>query len=208
MFRTRGNEFYGSGVIKNTAAPNIDAIQSLIGERSVDKDPIRINPQIKVHKNLAPNYYKDYMNESIDNTNFEEREDYNLNEAAEFLEPQPNENLDFDGNGQPDYSYGSGTLGGKHAEDAEDAGELIHDGEEKIEEHSIKEAPKHEIIKEAVANKELMDEPKSNPMEVNKDVKLNTTDTRTNRQTLGMADGVVMGAGALAMALMVMGRNL
>ena len=26
--RTRGNEFYGSGVIKNTAAPNIDAIRN------------------------------------------------------------------------------------------------------------------------------------------------------------------------------------
>ena len=206
MNRSRDMDFYGSGVIMNTMRPSLDERKPLIHQREVHKDPIRIAPDIKVHPTLGKNYIKDFQEESIDKLNYDERDELQLNQAIDYLEAQPNEDFDFDGDGQTDFVYSEGELRGKQAEHADEVGEMIEEGENKIEEKSIEEAPKHEIIKDVKANEELKDEPKE-ILNGNKDVRLNNIDARSN-ESIKLSDMLTIGTGSLALAMMLMGNNI
>ena len=205
MIRSRDMNFYGSGVIKNTMAPDLDSREPLINQREVHKDAIHIRDNIKVHPTMGKNYYKDYMNDSVDNLNYNERESIQINDSVQYLEALPNEDYDFDGDGQTDFEYSSGELEGIQANHSEEAGEKIEKGEEIIEEKSTKEIPKHEIIKDVKANNELMDEEKN--INGNKDLRLNNIDARTD-DSIKLSDMITIGSGSLALAMMLMGKSI
>ena len=205
MFNSRGEEFYGSGIIQNTVPQNLDSVNVLKHERNVTKEPIRVDGKEKVNKIRGDNYYKDYMKEPLNKQNYGKRDDVHFDEAVNYLEPAENQNLDFDGDGNEDLSYGAGLLQGLMGEAAAEVAEEIQEGEDKLEEKSIKEVAKEKPIIEG--ERVLQGQEKQPTMEGNKDVKLKNTDTTTNKE-MKMGDMVSMGAGALAVAMMLMGKNM
>tara|TARA_R110001592_G_scaffold274201_3_gene541183 strand:+ start:1632 stop:2237 length:606 start_codon:yes stop_codon:yes gene_type:complete len=198
-------DIYGYGVIKNTIAPDRDSQPMLAGQRTVDKDPIYTNDHLKVNKSIGVNYYKDYMNEPISETNYEERDALHMDDAIDYLEAMPNINLDMDGDGEPDQIQGEGIINNaKAAEFSEQIQEQEDEPVQVVEEKSIKFAEPIVADVESVAQLAHVD--KKNPLEVNKDNKLNTLDTIKNSQ-IKASDILTMGAGGLALALMAFGRN-
>ena len=198
MFRKqRGSEFYGTGIIKNLIAGNIDNISPLINEIGNDKQVLNVDRQTKVHKDLGKNHFEDYQNESVDKGNGEEKEELSLEEALKYLEANPNENLDFDDDGKGDFNFGSKVNNEKSAL----TGELLGN------ENQLSENPVQSVMKDASANNELMDQPKSNPLEINTDLKLNNTDTMKD-SSIKASDMLTIGGGVLALALMAFSKNM
>ena len=198
MFRKqRGSEFYGTGIIKNLIAGNIDNISPLINEIGNDKQVLNVDRQTKVHKDLGKNHFEDYQNESVDKGNGEEKEELSLEEALKYLEANPNENLDFDDDGKGDFNFGSKVTNEKSAL----TGELLGN------ENQLSENPVQSVMKDASANNELMDQPKSNPLEINTDLKLNNTDTLKD-SSIKASDMLTIGGGVLALALMAFSKNM
>lgn len=190
---------YGVGIIKNTMKPNLDAQPILMGERGCVKDPIYVNDKLKVHPTMGKNYYKDFMNESVNNLNYEEREDYRVDEGINYLESVENQNLDFDGDGQEDFDMGMGVMSNEKAEEVQE--EIAKP--EALEEKSVKIQEPIKAHIEPVEKLEHID--KKNPLEVNKDEKLNNTSTMKDSQ-IRSADMLVMASGAVALAMMVLGK--
>ncbi len=205
MNNRRGEEFYGFGIIQNTSDPGLDDRERMMNEMGGDKQPIYISGKTKVNKDMGKNYYKDYLDEKVSDLNFEERRELNFDEAVEFMEPQANEDLDFDGDGDGDMEYGSGILQGAVADKAEEAAEDIQQGEIQMEAKPVNEAHQEKPIIES--ERVLQGQQKQQTMEGNKDIKLKNSDT-TKDSTIKMSDGLIMGAGGLALALMIMGRNM
>jgi len=205
MNNRRGEEFYGFGIIQNTSDPGLDDRERMMNEMGGDKQPIYISGKTKVNKDMGKNYYKDYLDEKVSDLNFEERRELNFDEAVEFMEPQANEDLDFDGDGDADMDYGAGTLQGMVADKAEEAGEDIQQGEIQMEAKPVNKAHQEKPIVES--ERVLQGQEKQQTMEVNKDIKLKNSDT-TKDSSIKMSDGLIMGAGGLALALMIMGRNM
>jgi len=205
MNNRRGEEFYGFGIIQNTSDPGLDDRERMMNEMGGDKQPIYISGKTKVNKDMGKNYYKDYLDEKVSDLNFEERRELNFDEAVEFMEPQANEDLDFDGDGDADMDYGAGTLQGMVADKAEEAAEDIQQGEIQMEAKPVNEAHQEKPIIES--ERVLQGQQKQQTMEGNKDIKLKNSDT-TKDSTIKMSDGLIMGAGGLALALMIMGRNM
>lgn len=199
MLNQRGEEFYGSGIITNTVPANLDSIKVLKHERNVTKEPIRIPANQKVNKVLGQNYYKDYLKESTDEQNYDEAQQLHFQQAINFIEPVENQNLDFDGDGNPDMDYGDGIINSLMGEDLEEE-------EQQIKEKSIKEKVNEKPIIES--ERQLQGQQKQPTMEGNKDNKLKNTDNRTNKEVMRMGDMVALGAGALAVAMMVMSKNM
>jgi len=205
MNNRRGEEFYGFGIIQNTSDPGLDDRERMMNEMGGDKQPIYISGKTKVNKDMGKNYYKDYLDEKVSDLNFEERRELNFDEAVEFMEPQANEDLDFDGDGDGDMEYGSGILQGAVADKAEEAAEDIQQGEIQMEAKPVNVAHQEKPIMES--ERVLQGQQKQQTMEGNKDIKLKNSDT-TKDSTIKMSDGLIMGAGGLALALMIMGRNM
>jgi len=205
MINRRGAEFYGFGVIQNTSDTNLDDREPMKDERCGDKYPIYTDGKIKVNKKLGENYYKDFMNEPVSQLNYEKRKELNFKSAVDFIEPTANENLDFDGNGEPDINFDDEVMiRGLLADNSNEAAENIEDPNN-IEPESVEEKKQEKPIIEG--ERELQGQETGKREIVNKERKLNNTDTKSDNQ-IKMSDGVIMAAGGLAMALMVMGRNM
>ena len=217
-------DWYGYGVVQ-VRKPNLDMTANRMPKGGVycDKEPIRYNPHEKVMPN-APNHFKDYMNDSIDSLNFEERAEERVETGLLFTDGAATENLDFDMDGVPDMDmYDLKVVPNKKAtEVAEDmaevaSGEAIAEVEapiNHIEEKSVKFKEPEVVVKES--HMEIVN-PKTKSAELaseqekpktfekpHNDMK-SVTANISNKQ-ISMSDGIIMGAGGLAMAMMIMGR--
>lgn len=206
MLNRLGEDYYGFGTIQNTVPEDLDSLKPMKGERDVCKEVINIDPKIKVDKDKGDNQFKKYIEEPVDKLNFGERERINFDTAIEFLEPMENQNLDFDGDNQPDFNYGDGFLKGVEASKAMEAGKDLGEaeGEQQLEEKPVAQVVKEKPIMEP--ERELKAQESRPTMEGNKDNRLKNTDNAKDSQ-IKMADGVIMAAGALAVAMMVMGKT-
>ena len=190
---------YGIGVIKQVVAPGKNSMLPLPKERGVDKVPIHTNANIKVDPNKGVNYYKNFLNESVSNQNYDEAEDLSVEQGIEYLEAIPNINLDFDGDGMADYQMGQGLLQGQASEKAKEA-----EVAEEIEDKPIVAKEVEKPIVESTVNLEQADHNK-NP-QPNREEQLKTTDTG-KAFNINAGEGVVLASGALAMALMLFGKS-
>jgi len=194
-----GEELYGIGVIKQTMAPGKNNMLPLQNERGVDKMPINTNGNIKVDSQKGINYFKNFLNESVSKQNYDELEDLQIEKGIEYLEAMPNINLDYDGDGMPDFQQGSGILQGQATEAAKEA-----EVAEEIDEKPLIAKEVEKPIVESTVNLEQADQNK-NP-QPNREEKLKTTDVPKGFN-INAGEGVVLASGALALALMLFGRS-
>jgi len=192
-------QLYGIGVIKQIMAPGKNSMLPLPNERGVDKIPIHTNPNIKVDPQRGINYFKNFLNEPVSKQNYDEAEDLQVEQGIEYLEAMPNINLDFDGDGMPDFQQGPGLLQGQATEKAEEA-----EVAEEIEEKPIVAKEVEKPIIESTINLEQAEYNKN--VQPNREEKLKTTDT-SKGFNIKPSEGVVLASGALAMALMLFGRS-
>ena len=192
-------QLYGVGVIKQMMAPGKNSMLPLPKERGVDKIPIHTNPNIKVDPQKGVNYFQNFLNESVSKQNYDEAEDLQVEQGIEFLEAMPNINLDFDGDGIPDFQQGGGLLQGQAPEKAKEA-----EVAEVIENKPMVAKEVEKPIVESTVNLEQAEHNK-NP-QPNRDDQLKTTDV-SKGFNIKPGEGVVLASGALAMALMLFGRS-
>jgi len=191
-----GEELYGIGIIKQTMAPGKNSMLPMPNERGVDKMPIHTNGNIKVDSQKGINYFKNFLNESVSKQNYDEAEDLQVEQGIEYLEAMPNINLDYDGDGIPDFQQGRGILQGQAIEKVEEV--------EEIEEKSLIAKEVEKPIVESTVNLEQADQNK-NP-QPNREEKLKTTDVPKGFN-IKPGEGVVLASGALALALMIFGKS-
>ena len=203
-------EFYGFGVVQRRPV-NLDSrpMSMTKGGIRCDKQPISYPPLEKVNKNFK-NHYTNYLNDSVDNLNFEERADEQLDRGLSFAEAAPNENFDFSGNGRPDLDLNNYYLpmDKKSAEVADDfVVENVEKEEEpqkKIEEKSTKVIEAPVVEKESELQSIEQQKPKTfeKPQNELKSVTANIKDKQ-----ITMSDGILVGLGGLALGALMMGRS-
>ena len=101
------SSIYGNGVIRSTVTPNLN-ILPMFNEQGGEKDVIYQKDNIKVDPKIGKNYYKDYMDQTVSKMNNEERKQVNFQESVRYMEEMENSNLDFDGDGKPDFDMTGG----------------------------------------------------------------------------------------------------
>jgi len=199
-------DYYGYGIVSNRSVNlNLPGQKMMKGGIPCDKRPISYPPKEKVNRNYD-NHYEDYLNESIDSLNFEERNEDRLERGLSFSQNNPNENFDFNNDGIPDlnlFDYKMPT-DGKSAEVLDD---LVNEPDKEnepqpIAEKSTKVAEPIVSVKEpelkSIEQQELKKETPQNQL---KDVTANATDKQ-----ISMSDGIIMGIGGLALATLILGR--
>ena len=220
------SNYYGFGTISLINKPNLDSMPSMInagtrGGNYCSKENIKYGLREKVNRS-AQNHLTDYMNESVDDLNFEEKVQINNDKGLEYSEMAETQNLDFDGDGVLDMDlYNLNIISNEKSEEVNDGYSaapeeaVTEEPEQKLEEKSVNIAEKEEVIEEShseiinpkTKSAELASEqekPKS--YEIPKNELKSVTANISNKQ-ISMADGVVMGAGGLALAMMIMGRS-
>lgn len=219
--------FYGFGVIQATPFNNLDSQMDLKMEKGGNpciKEEIRYEPTRKVRKS-EDNYIKEYINESINNLNYDKRQAINLEQGLTHIEYQENQNLDFDNDGDLDVDLARTNMPkNEKAEhyiermeqtiDMNQGAEPHHSIDQQIQESSIKKDEKEHTIIEPTLKDPVDPERKvkfAGEQELPKKYEkpqnqLLEPTAQPSDKKIRMADGVVMGAGALALAMMIMGR--
>jgi len=203
-------EFYGFGIVQRSPV-NLDSrpMEMMKGGIRCDKQPITYPVHEKVNKNFK-NHYTDYLNESIDSLNFEERADDQLDRGLSFAEAAPNENFDYDGDGRPDLDLNNYYLPNdkKSAEVADDFvvenPEKEEEPQQKIEEKSTKVIEAPVVEKESELQSDEQQKPKTFEKNQN-DLKSVTANLKD--KTIMSSDGILVGLGGLALGMMLMGRS-
>lgn len=198
---------YGYGILKNVIAVGRDSMLPLPKE-NIQKDVIYTNPNMKLDSSKGQNYFKDYMNDPVSKQNYDEAEDYSVDQGIKFLEALPNINLDTDGDGLPDMVLGQGLLQGNQAEKATEVQEemkmdVVEVEQPKIEEESIEKKEVEKPLIESTTKLQNIDN--NTNVQPNRQNKLN--DTNSKSFNISASEGVVLGAGALSLALMAFGKS-
>lgn len=202
-------EFYGYGVVQRRAVTlDMPPMAMTKGGIRCDKQPISYPPHEKVNKNYK-NYYTDYLNESIDSLNFDERAEDQLARGLDFAENNPNENFDYDGDGRPDLDLNNYSLP-NDIKSAEVADELVVENPEREEEPQQKIEEKSTIVTEApVVEKEgelqSIEQQKPKTYETPKN-ELKTVTATINDKSIMSSDGILPALGGLALGLLFMSR--
>lgn len=220
----RGQDYWGFGIIQQTPFNNLDSKPDnmmMKGGNPCMKEEIRYRPKEKVHR-TQNNTYTDYFNESVDDYNYEEKQQLDLDRGLAYQENAENQNLDFDNDGRPDINLeDTKFIVNPKATEATEAlmegldysnedqhhpieQELDPDPPSKPIKEDAEEAPVniHGGGKEELGGEQEMVKKYEKPRNQLKSVEAN----RNNKSTMSMADGVIMGAGSLALAMMILGR--
>ena len=202
MNQTQLQEMYGVGILNNLVAVGKNSMLPLRDER-IDKEMIYTDAKLKVDKNKGTNYFKQYMNDPTSKLNYDQQEDLHLQEGMDYLESLPNINLDYDLDGKPDFQYGEALNAKKEEENYSE--DVVDDDQpvEPIKEKSVEVKDVEKPIIESTAK--LMHTDDNTNEQPNRDDKLKNTDT--GKFNISMGEGVIIGSGLLASALMVFGRN-
>jgi len=214
----RGENYYGYGIITATPMNNLDNIPELEmqkGGKPCDKQEVLYGLHEKVARN-APNNYKMIVEEPSMKMNYNQRQEEDLDRGVAFVEAVENQNLDFDNDGELDIDLGDTRM--VNNEKADEVNELIRQLAEDtpaLAEASTKTNEPEKVIKEEhkkIVNQKAsgielaseQDHPK--PYEKAKNELKSVEANLSNKNRFSMGDGVVAGAGAMALALMIMGR--
>tara|TARA_R110001606_G_scaffold240904_1_gene388917 strand:- start:534 stop:1145 length:612 start_codon:yes stop_codon:yes gene_type:complete len=197
------SSIYGNGVIRSTVTPNLN-ILPMFDEQGGEKEVIYKKDNIKVDPKIGKNYYKDYMNQTVSKMNNEERKQINFEESVRYLEEMENSNLDFDGDGKPDFDM-SGGVKINNSKSIEVQEEIQKPAD--IDEKSTVKAEVEKPDIENTAELDHIDDKKSSGLDENKDKPMNTIDTQKGT-VMSINDMINMGSGAIALGAILLGRNL
>ena len=204
----KNSDFYGYGIVQNRQISlDLPGMAMMKGGIPCEKRPITYPPNEKVNRNYTNNF-ENYLNQPIDSLNFEERADDRVNRGLTFAENNPNENYDFDGDGVPDldlfnHSVINDPKSAEVAETLQETPEEDEEAEQQIEEKSTKVNEPEVVMKEPeLKSVEQQLLKKETPQNELKDVTANATDKQ-----ISMSDGVIMGVGGLALAMMILGKT-
>ena len=202
MNQTDLQAMYGYGILNNLVAVGKNSMLPLKEERT-DKQMIYTDAKLKVDPIKGTNYFKEYMNDPTSKQNFDQQEDHHLEEGMTYLESLPNINLDYDNDGVPDHQYGEPLSASSEEEDYDE--DVVNDDMpvEPLKEKSLEVKDVEKPIIESTAK--LMHNDDNSNVQPNRDEKLKNTDT--GKFNISMSEGVIMGSGLLASALMLFGRN-
>jgi len=218
----RGENYYGFGVIQATPFNNLNEqaeLEMTRGGNPCMKEEILYEPNQKVPRN-APNNYKMIIEEPSMKMNYDQRAEQSLDRGVMFTENVENQNLDFDGDGELDMDFIGRMVNNDKSEELQDLKQSEVTLDQPIEEKSVKvnevEKPiiesHNKIVNEKAPGIELAGEqevPKTyeKPKNELKSVTAKRSDTVEGLGNMKMADGIAIGAGALALAFMVLGRG-
>jgi len=222
----RGADYYGFGVIQATPMNNLNSfpeqIQDNRGGNPCEKNALQYQPHEKVNRNVK-NHYQNYLEESAMMMNYDERQQVDLDRGLNMVETAENQNLDFDGDGEMDMNLMDTKFPTISESTKEDLQVMMDNlpqeddkndppAESQIQEKSVKVNEAENVI---IQPHMKVEDPRKGELageqvEVKKYEKpqnqlLAPTSVPTNK-AITTADGVVMGAGALALAMMIMGR--
>ncbi len=214
----RGENYYGYGIITATPMNNLDNIPELEmqkGGKPCDKQEVLYGLHEKVARN-APNNYKMILEDSTMKMNYNQRQEEDLDRGVAFVEGVENQNLDFDGDGELDINLEDTRM--VNNEKADEVNELIRqlaedtpalpeastktNEPEKVIKEEHKKIVNQKAPKEELASEQEQPKPYEKPKNELKSVEANLS----NKNRFNLGDGVVMGAGGLALALMLLGR--
>ncbi len=223
----RGENYYGFGIIQQTPFNDLDSVPELTMTRGGNpcmKEEILYQPHEKVMRN-APNNFKKIVEEPSMKMNYEDRQEQDLDRGVMFAEMAENQNLDFDGDGDLDMDFIGRMVNNEKANDAVELMDALPEvaeelqggavGQQEIQEKSVKSAEPETVIKEShkkivnekapaveLAGEQEVPKPYEKPRNELKSVSAK----RSEKDKFKMSDGVVAGAGAMALALMILGR--
>mgnify|MGYP003647795725 CR=1 FL=1 len=176
----------------------------MFNEQGGEKDVIYQKDNIKVDPKIGKNYYKDYMDQTVSKMNNEERKQVNFQESVRYMEEMENSNLDFDGDGKPDFDM-TGGVNINNSKSIEVQEEIQKPAD--IDEKSTVKAEVEKPDIEPTAELKHIDDKKSSELDENKDKPMKTVDTQKGT-VMSISDYVNMGSGALALGAILLGRNL
>ena len=197
------SSIYGNGVIRSTVTPNLN-ILPMFDEVGGEKEVIYKKDNIKVDPKIGKNYYKDFMDQTVSKMNNEERKQVNFEDSVRYMEEIENSNLDFDGDGKPDFDM-TGGVKINNSKSIEVQEEIQKPAD--IDEKSTVKAEVEKVDIEPTAELEHIDDKKSSGLDENKDKPMLDTDTQKGT-IMSVNDMINLGSGAIALGAILLGRNL
>ena len=205
----KGENYYGFGIIQATPMDNLDAQGDMImdnrGGNPCLKEEIRTDQKLKVDKNKGKNYYSDYLNEPISKLNFDERQEYNMDEGVRMVNEAENQNLDFDEDGVMDYKIPTTIVNNKKAEEVkeqlEEPPEALPDKAEPVIKESHLQDPVNPETAKVFGGEQAETKTYEKAQNELESVTANISDNKIRTSEM-----IQMGAGAMALAMLVMSR--